>query len=236
MRRAQPLAFVAATVFAASAVGCSTDNAAAPAATPGPSTPSPTTPAPTVSASSATKQQQVIASSALLQPQDLGGSALEPLREGQSAHLRPARPCDARYPSDATRSTAVAMRAQVGPGANQTPLIVIQYVGLHPGRATAAFADIAAAVRRCPGSLRSGQRQWRTAGTGIAGDESMLLRVSERFEYGDTKVVTTTPVVVARVGDYITVLADLGWETASGDERYVRQLAAKAVERLRANG
>jgi hypothetical protein len=128
------------------------------------------------------------------------------------------------------------MRAQVNPGAGHTPRIVMQYVGLHPGQAGAAFADIAAAVRRCPGNLKPGQHKWQTAGTGIAGDQSMLLRVSERFSYGDSEVVTTTPVVVARVGDYVMVVADLGWETASGDEPFVRQLVTKAVDRLRTSG
>lgn len=225
-------ALVAVIVFLAPVVGCSTDDSAGPAATAVPSTQAAALPA----TSQSPTARSVIASSALLQPGDLGGAKLAPLPEGQSAHLRPARPCNTRYPSDATRTAAVAMRAQVTTGTNQTPLIVLQYVGLHPGKATAAFADIAAALRQCPGSLKSGQHKWETVGTGIAGDESMLLRVSERFEYGGSEVTTTTPVVVARVGDYVTVVADLGWETASGDEQYVRQLAAKAVERLRTSG
>lgn len=232
MRGTRLLALAGATVFAVA--GCSTADPAEPAATEGQVTAAPATPAPTGSPSPL--KERVIASSALLQPDDLSGAALEPLAAGQSAHLRPARPCGARYPSDATRTAAVAMRAQVSPGAGQTPLIVLQYVGLHPGNAAAAFAEIAAAVSSCPGSLKAGQHEWRAAGTDVAGDESMLLRVSDRFEYGGSEVTTTTPVVVARVGDYITVVADLGWESASGDEEYVRQLAAKAVERLRTNG
>jgi len=228
MRGIRLLAIASAIVL----VGCSTDNPAAPVATPVPSAPPSTTPAPSESASPAS--DQVIAASALLQPADLGGSTLEPLAEGQSEHLRPARPCDARYPSDATRTSAVAMRAQVSSGEGQTPTIVIQYVGRHPGHADKAFDEIAAAVRRCPGGLGEGERQWRTAGEGGAGDESLLLRVSERIEYGGQETTVTTPVVVARVGDYITVVADLGWESAGGDEQRVRQLATTAADRLRA--
>ncbi|MFC0532399.1 hypothetical protein [Phytohabitans kaempferiae] len=234
MRGARLLALVVVVVLVSPAVACSTDNAAGPATSAVPSTPAPTTSAAATASPSATAQR-VIDSSALLQPADLGDSPLEPLPEGQSAHLRPARPCEARYPSDATRTAAVAMRAQVSPGAGQTPSIVIQYVGLHPGHAADAFADIAAAVERCPGGLQRGQREWRTVGTGVAGDESMLLRISERFDYGDANVVTTVPVAVARVGDHITVVANLGWESASGDEQYVRELVATAVDRLRAN-
>ncbi|WP_159104463.1 hypothetical protein [Plantactinospora sp. BB1] len=196
----------------------------------GPATSAPSRPAGSPSPSAG----QVIASSALLQPEDLGGARLEPLPEGDNAHLRPTRPCAEPYPSDATRSAAVAMRAYVSPGQNETPRVVLQYVGLHPGHGGAAFAEIAAAVRRCPGGLGAGQHRWEVAETGVAGDESMLLRVSARFSYGDEDVVSTTPAVLARVGDHVTVVADLGWESASGAEPYVRDLAAKAVERLRA--
>jgi hypothetical protein len=41
-------------------------------------------------------------------------------------------------------------------------------------------------------------------------------------------------VAVARVGDDLVLVGDLGWENMSGDEPNVRSLIARAVERLRA--
>ncbi|MEO3819628.1 hypothetical protein [Plantactinospora sp. B24E8] len=241
MRRTRLQAPVAVAVGLVLLTGCTTDGGADPVATGGPPT-APATGTTATSPASATSPTRsspsptsdVIAGSLLLQPADLHGAKLEPVPEGESAHLRPARPCGARYPSDRTRTAAVAMRAYVSPADGYTPHVVLQYVGLHPGHAEAAFDEIAEAVRGCPGNLESGQLRWEVAGTGIAGDESLLVRVSERFSYGDEAHVVTTPTVIARVGDHVTVLADLGWENASGDEPKLRQLATKAVERLRA--
>ncbi|WP_422768771.1 hypothetical protein ACN28C_18395 [Plantactinospora sp. WMMC1484] len=235
MRRTAPQALLATAMAIALLAGCAPDGSPE-------STSTTSSAAPTGSTASASQPAgspspdatQVIRSSALLQPEDLGGATLEPMPQGDSEHLRPVRPCGERYPSDETRTAAVAMRAHVSPGENETPRVVLQYVGLHPGHGAAAFDEIAAALRRCPGSLESGKHRWEVAGTGIAGDESLLVRVSARFSYGDEESVTTTPAVLARVGDHIMVLADLGWENASGTESYVRRLAPKAVERLRA--
>ncbi|MDG4786646.1 hypothetical protein O7626_12005 [Micromonospora sp. WMMD1102] len=239
MRRSRPTALSATAVALALMVGCSADGGAGPSPTgtssSAPSTAEPNSPpgSPSASGSPSPGASDVIPSSALLRPEDLGGAKLEPLPAGDNAHLRPARPCGTPYPGDATRVAAVAMRAYVSPAANETPRVVLQYVGLHPGHADSAFAEIVAAVRRCPGSLDPGKHRWEAAGTGPAGDESLLLRVSARFDYGGDEAVTTTPAVVARVGDHVTVVADLGWENASGDESFVRNLTAKAVERLR---
>ncbi|MEE6261543.1 hypothetical protein [Plantactinospora sonchi] len=220
--------------------GCTSNGDPDPVATDGPSTTASADTTGTASTGRPTGSPSLgtadtIPASALLQPEDLNGVRLEPVPEGDSAHLRPLRPCEARYPSDTTRTAAVAMRAYVSPGAGQTPQVILQYVGLHPGQAETAFDEISDAVRGCPGSLKAGQHRWEVAGTGVAGDESLLVRISERVTYGDTSVVTT-PAVVARVGDHVTVVADLGWENSDGDESDVRRLATKAVERLRAQG
>ncbi|MEE6261542.1 hypothetical protein [Plantactinospora sonchi] len=239
MRRTRLQAPVAVALGLIMLAGCTTDSGVGPAATGGPSTTPATPAAAATSPSSSTPSPSpgttdVIAGSALLQPEDLNGARLEPVPDGESAHLRPARPCDARYPSDRTRTAAVAMRAYVSQGDGYTSHVVLQYVGLHPGHAETAFDEIVDAVRQCPGSLGTGQQRWEVAGTGVAGDESLLLRVSERFNYGDDVHVVTTPAVIARVGDHVTVVADLGWENAGGSEPELRLLAAKAVERLRA--
>ncbi|WP_238010459.1 hypothetical protein KZZ52_25130 [Dactylosporangium sp. AC04546] len=230
VRDARSTAIVVLTVFAL--VGCANrgPSTAAPTGARSPSAAASAAPSATASVPS------VIPGAALLQPADLDGARFTPMAEGDSAHLRPLRPCGARYPSDATRTAAVAVQAHVVDTPGETPRVLMQYVGLHPGTAAEAFQQIAAAVRACPGSLDPGQLRWEVAGTADAGDESLFVRVSRRFSYGDPDNVVTpvTPAVLLRVGDRVTVVADLGWEASGGDEAWVLRLAKTAAERLRA--
>jgi hypothetical protein len=230
MRRLLFPAYAAALLLAA---GCAAPGGTPLASSPPPSSSSGSSSPVPLWSPSASAPPAVIPAAAVLQPDDLDTAQPAPVPEGEQAHLRPIRPCDARYPSDATRTAAVAVKAQVAPGHPETPRVVFEYIGLHPGKAAEAYADLVAAVKRCPGSLDPGKRTWQIAATGLAGDESMLVRVGERFTYGDNQVTTTTPVLVARVGDHILVVADLGWESTSGDEPYVKRLAGSAVQRLR---
>ncbi|MET7403895.1 hypothetical protein ABZS66_61565 [Dactylosporangium sp. NPDC005572] len=230
VRQARSTGIAALTVLAL--VGCANRSPTAPATPQSP-------PAATSSAavpSAAASVPNVIPAAALLQPADLDGAGFTPMADGDGAHLRPLRPCGARYPSDATRTAAVAVQAHVVSTPGQTPHVLMQYVGLHPGTAAEAFQQIAAAVRACPGSLDPGQLRWEVAGTADAGDESMFVRVSKRFSYGDPGNIVTpvTPAVLLRVGDRVTVVADLGWESSGGDEAWVLRLARTAADRLRA--
>ncbi|GGM55076.1 hypothetical protein ACFFX1_19555 [Dactylosporangium sucinum] len=233
-RDARSTGIVVLTLLALVAAGC-TDRrpaATAPAATAPAAAPSSSAPA---APSAAPSLASVIPAAALLQPGDLNGAKFTPMAAGDGAHLRPLRPCAAKYPSDATRTAAVAVQAHVVEAPGETPRVLMQYVGLHPGTAAQAFEEIAAAVRACPGSLDPGQLRWEVAGSADAGDESLFVRVSERFSYGDPANVVTpvTPAVLMRVGDRVTVVADLGWESSGGDEAWVLRLAAIAAERLR---
>ena len=181
----------------------------------------------------------MIPAEAVLQPADVSANKFESLPEGEAANLRPIRPCDARYPSDATRTAAVARQALVMPpaGGVQTPVALLQYVGRHPGHGPTAFAELVNAVRACPDKLDGDQYTWELVGTDIAGDESVVVRATQLQTYGNPPArPVTTPIVVARVGDYITVVADLGWENINGDEAYVRAMSVKAVDRLRRYG
>ncbi|MEU8244002.1 hypothetical protein AB0C07_37590 [Actinoplanes missouriensis] len=172
-----------------------------------------------------------IPASALLQPADVGGAKAEKLPEGEFAHVRPLRPCgDEPYPSDRLRTAAVAMRYMVRSDEGTVPTIVTEFAGR--GGAAEQFADIRAALDRCPGGLGEGQRRWSVIGSGIAGDESVLVRIDERFSYADEEPATVSQFAgVARSGDMLVVVADVGWENLGGSEDLVRDLTGKAVRR-----
>ena len=180
-----------------------------------------------------------IPAGALLQPPDVSGAKPQPLEDGEFPHIRPLRPCDnGRYPSDSTRTDAVAVRYNLElTGANgPEPSVVTEFVGRHsPGGAAAQFKEIGEALKRCPGDLAKGQRKWTVLGDGLAGDESMLVRIDWKVAYADEKPEDVSHYsALARVGDVIVVVTDLGWENLSGSEELVRDLIGKAVPRVQA--
>ncbi|MDI6102138.1 hypothetical protein QLQ12_26315 [Actinoplanes sp. NEAU-A12] len=200
---------------------------------PGPASGSPATaaarsgPVPQTSAA----KEKGIPGGALLQPDDVRGVRGEPLDQGESAHVRPLRPCgDGRYPSDESRTDAVAMRYVVPGPEGSTPTVVIEFVGLHtPGGAAAQLRDIDAALDRCPGGLGEGQRKWTVL---ESDDASALVRIDQRISYADEEPSTVSHfAAVATVNDAVVVVTDLGWENMGGDESLVRELIAKAKQR-----
>lgn len=185
-----------------------------------------------VSSSVSTSSADGIPAAALLQPADVGGAQAEPLEQGDFAHVRPLRPCgDERYPSDGSRTDAVAVRFAV-PGAEQgsTPSVVVEFVGRHePGGAAEQFKDVGAALERCPGGLGEGQRKWEVVERDA---DSMLVRIGQRFAYADEEPATVNHyAALSRVNDAVVVVADLGWENTDGSESLVRDLMTKAEKR-----
>jgi hypothetical protein len=176
-----------------------------------------------------------IPAGALLQPPDVRGADAEPLAKGELDYVRPLRPCGADpYPSDGSRQDAVAVRYVLQPAQRgQAPTVVAEFVGLHsPGGATAQFDEIDDALRRCPGGLAEGQRRWTVLGMGVAGDESVLVRIDQQVRYGDEEPETVSHyAALARVDDVIVVVTDLGWEKTGGSAELVRDLMGKAVQR-----
>jgi hypothetical protein len=85
------------------------------------------------------------------------------------------------------------------------------------------------ALDRC-GATSGPDGQWTVLATGVAGDESLLLRLRQHIDYGGPTIKDTFLAVI-RVGDALVVLADTGWEASGGDEVVVRQLMAAAVHR-----
>ncbi|GIE30720.1 hypothetical protein Ait01nite_037650 [Actinoplanes italicus] len=176
-----------------------------------------------------------IPAAALLQPADVRDAKPETVEEGEFAHVRPLRPCGGdRYPSDGTRTDAVAKRYVVpGEQEGSTPSVVVQFVGRHtPGGAAEQIGDISAALKRCPGGLGKGEHKWDVV---EATAETTVVRIGQRFSYADEEPATVNHyAAVSRVGDAIVVVADLGWENMDGSEPLVRDLITKARERATA--
>jgi hypothetical protein len=162
------------------------------------------------------------------------------LEQGDYAYVRPLRPCgDDPYPSDGSRADAVAVRYVREPvTAGDGPSVILQFAGLHaPGGAAEQFADVRAALDRCPGDLAEGHRSWTVLGTEPAGDESVLVRIDQKISYADEEPQKVSHyAALARVGDMIVVVTDLGWENAGGSEALVRELIGKAAQRARTAG
>ena len=201
-------------------------------ATPTPAGASAAPAAPGSPAADGTTEAAGIPGSALLQSSDVRGARAELLEEGDFAHVRPLRPCgDDRYPSDSSRTAATVKRYVVS-GAEQggTPAVVLHFVGRHTaGGAAAQFRDIEASLDRCPGGLGKGQRKWTVV---ESGDDSMLVRIDERFSYADEEPSTVSHyAALSRVDNAVVVVVDLGWENLGGSEDLVRDLIGKAEER-----
>lgn len=176
-----------------------------------------------------------IPATAVLQPDDMRGATAVPLAQGEFAHVRPLRPCGTEpYPSDGTRTSAVALRYDV-PGTEQssTPSTVVEFVGRHEsGGAAAQFTEITAALKRCPGGLGKDQHRWTVL---ESDDHSMLVKIEQKLSYADEAPATVTHyAALSTVNNAVVVVADLGWENLNGSEQLVRTLIAKAETRAAA--
>jgi hypothetical protein len=174
-------------------------------------------------ASVATAQAAAVSAvpaAALLQPADLNGAATTEVTDDYWAALRPPQPCGP-YRSAGLRRSERAVQAMVGVG--DRPTVILNDVATYrSGGAHRYLRDLRRAVTACRG-------EWKVLRTGVAGDESLLLRRREHLEYAGT--TKDTYVVVARTGRALVVVADTGWETASGHKNLVRRLSVVAVRR-----
>jgi hypothetical protein len=178
---------------------------------------------PTVIAYRVAARPRTIPDAALLQSGDLGGATPGPLTDDTWSGLRPPQPC----PGVALRSAAFvqderAMSVMVGIG--DRPTVVMEHVATY--RADGADRYLTELSRNLASCDDTG---WTVLATGVAGDESMLLRLREYVDYAQTW--KNTYVLVARVGSALVVLADTGWENGNGHESLVRDLSGAAVRR-----
>ncbi|MET0520746.1 MAG: hypothetical protein ABW156_02045 [Jiangellaceae bacterium] len=178
---------------------------------------------PTVIAYRVASRPLTIPDTALLQPADLGGATPGPLTDDTWSGLRRPQPCPGvALPSAAFVQDQRAVSAMIGFG--ERPTVIMEHVATY--RADGADRYLAE-LRRDLASC--GDTGWTVLATGVAGDESMLLRLREYVDYAQTW--KNTYVLVARVGSALVVLADTGWEAGNGHESLVRDLSAAAVSR-----
>jgi hypothetical protein len=165
-----------------------------------------------------------IPDSAMLRAEDLHGVTPEPVTDDYWSALRPPRPCSDRpHASTALRRADRAVWAMIG--VDDRPTVVLHHVAFYrSGGAQLYLRELRTALSTCD--------SWTRLATGVAGDESLLLRFREYIDYA--QAYKNTYVLVARAGGALVVVADTGWETASGHENLVRELGVKAVQRLSA--
>jgi hypothetical protein len=169
--------------------------------------------------------------SAFLQPQDLGGVPGRQADDGYADHLRPPLPGGAqRYRSQATLRARGAIVIDYPTADFHTTLV--EHVATYRGTGAARYLrELRRALLRCGGRTDEVGR-WTVVRTGVAGRESLLIRLQEQWEYPDGQPLThTTYLIVARAGRAVVVLADLGWEYASGDRTTIQPLIQPALRR-----
>lgn len=166
-----------------------------------------------------------IPDSAMLQPEDLRGATPTPVTDDYWSALQPPQPCSDRpYPSTALRRADRALSVMIG--VDDRPTVVVEDVALYRSNGAHRYLrDLRRALSTCA------DPSWTVLSTGVAGDESVLLRFREYVDYAE--VYKNTYVVVARVGPALVVVADSGWETASGHRDLVRELGVRATLRAR---
>ncbi|TDO41889.1 hypothetical protein C8E87_5647 [Paractinoplanes brasiliensis] len=172
----------------------------------------------------------VVPGSAFLQPRDLGGVQARPADDGYARHLRPPLPGGAqRYRSQASLRAQGAVVIDYPTADFHTALV--EHVAVYRGAGAARYLRELRTVLRC-GGRTDAVGQWTVVRAGVAGRDSLLIRLRERWEYPDGQPLThTTYVIVARAGRAVVVLADLGWEYGSGDRVTVQRLIGPALRR-----
>jgi hypothetical protein len=170
-----------------------------------------------------------VPASAMLQASDLGGVTPTPVTDDYWDSLRPPQPCSATpYPSTVLVRAGRAVSVLIG--VDDRPTVVVEHVASY--RVDGAHRYLRE-LRRAVAACRA-DAGWTVLATGVAGNESVLLRHREFIDFAGA--YKNTYVLTARVGSALVVLADAGWETGNGHEALVRQLSAAAVRRAAVAG
>jgi hypothetical protein len=159
-----------------------------------------------------------VPAAAMLRSEDLNLAETTTVTDDYWSALRPPQPCGPSA-SAGLRRAERAVQAMVGVG--ERPTVVVNDVAVYQGDGARRYFR---ELRMCAG--------WTVLDTGLAGDESVLLRRREHIDYAG--VDKDTFVVVARTGRVLVVVADTGWETMNGHEALVRMLSVAAVRRAAA--
>jgi len=171
-----------------------------------------------------------IVDEAMLQPADLHGARTGTLGEESWAQLRPPQPgIGGSYPSTALLRCDRAVTAVLG--VNQMPTVIVEYVAVYRSDGAQRYLrELRGAMAACRGDDGTGGR-WTVLSAGLAGRESLRLRLRESFEYAGETVTKDTYIAVARAGRALVVVIDAGWETGDGHRELVEELITPAVRR-----
>jgi hypothetical protein len=166
---------------------------------------------------------------AFLQPEDLGGVQGRPA-DGYATHLQPPLPGEAELYRSRTSVRAEGAMVFDYPTADFHTTLV-EYVATYRGIGAVRYMrELRRTLLPCGRTDDIGR--WSVVRTGVAGRDSLLIRLQERWEYPDGQPLThTTYVIVARTGRTVVALSDLGWEYASGHRATVQQLIGPALRR-----
>lgn len=172
-----------------------------------------------------------IADEAMLQPADLHGARTGTLGDDSWAQLRPPQPgVEGTYPSSALRHCDRTVTAVLG--VSQTPTVIVEYVAAYRADGARRYLrELREALAACHGDDRQGGR-WTILSAGLAGRESLRLRLRESFRYAGETVTQDTYVAAARAGRVLVVVIDAGWETGDGHRELVEELITPAVRRV----
>jgi hypothetical protein len=203
----------------------------APTTAPPTVTPTPPTPPP----APVPGEMPDIPDAAMLRAEDLGGGDPPPAESVFWPHLQPPKPCaGAPSASDRLRETQRAITDMTGSGETpERPTVFLEYVARYrPGGAAQYLAELRDAIGRCPGAVGNGNGRWTATNAKLGGDDSLLIRLTRNVPgLGGQTARQTVYVAVARLGNAVVVVADLGWEGGNGHEPRVRQLTTAALHR-----
>jgi len=164
---------------------------------------------------------------AMLRSEDLRGAEPAPVTDDYWAPLQPPQPCADRPYGNGLLRDHRAISALVG--VDDRPTVVMEHVATYRYSGAHRYLwQLRRALATCD-SVDGPQGRWTVRANGVAGHDSLLLEHRTYIDYADTYHYTY--VVVARVGRVLVVVADIGWETSSGDVDLVRELSTKAVRR-----
>jgi hypothetical protein len=174
---------------------------------------------------------------AFLQSEDLSGVGTTPVTDDFRQYLRPPQPSTKGWYRSAALRYANGTISILYPVSDTRPTVLLETVSLYRADGAQRYMrGLRRAVTRCGSGVDAAGR-WSLLATGVAGRDSLLIRLQQKTEdLGGNVIIQSTYIVVARTGKAVVALADIGWEEGNGHPDIVRALAAPAVQRVKSAG
>lgn len=178
----------------------------------------------------------VIQAKGFLQIADLGSDGTAEVLPGARVAEARINPCGGPLPSDESRvaRAAVLVLYRFNDIPASTPdgtayEVISRY---RSGGATAYLQDLRAAVDRCP-TRTEGEIEYQFAveDSGFAGDESVLVSETARFDFEGSEIEDTSLIAAVRLGNLIILIDADGWEMSSALRSEVDRLVTAALAR-----